>query len=270
MAFLGNDTILDCLIKNKAIEPFDEKRIKNGAYELSLGEQVFLTNPESKEIKKVEPEGIIQIEPGQFALLLTEETVKIPKDKIAFISIKAKIKFKGLVNVSGFHVDPDFEGKLLFSVYNAGPSTIVLKRGDNYFPMWLAELSEKQNYKGTHINQNSIPSDPIEALSQGEFNSPQVLMKEISQSNSRITSLEKDNKANNYIAITALGFVFALLLKLAFDFYALDKGWDKAIEYNKKQVTLDSLINQKLVDKKQLLQEIELLTVKKDSLIKTK
>lgn len=91
-------------------------------------------------------------------------------------------------------------------------------------------------------------------------------MKEISQSNSRIASLEKDNKANNYIAITALGFVFALLLKLAFDFYALDKGWDKAIEHKEKQALFDSIINQRLLEKKQLIQEIEILTLKKDSL----
>lgn len=161
-----------------------------------MGGQVFQTNSESKEIKKVEPE--------QFALLLTEERVNISKDKIAFISIKAKIKFKGLVNVSGFHVDPDLGGKLLFSVYNADPGTIVLKRGKNYFPLWLAELSEKQNYKGTHPNQNSIASDPIEALSQGELTTRQDLLKKIDDSNYRIGIIEKDNKTNNYIAATAL------------------------------------------------------------------
>ena len=133
MAFLGDKAILKSIQDNDVVKPFVDTRVKNGAYELSLGRQVFLTNSKSKEISKVEPEGIIHIEPGQFALLLTEETVKIPKDKIGFISVKAKIKFKGLVNVSGFHVDPDFKGKLLFSVYNAGPATIVLKRGENYF-----------------------------------------------------------------------------------------------------------------------------------------
>ncbi len=268
MAFLGNKSILKCILENDVVEPFDENRIKNGAYELSLGAQVYQTNPRSKEIKKLDTGGIIHIEPGQFALLLTEEKVRIPKDKIAFISIKAKIKFKGLVNVSGFHVDPDFSGRLLFGVYNAGPATIVLKRGENYFPMWLAELSEKQNYKGTHTNQESIPSNPIEALSQGELDSPQVLKKAISESNSRIASLEKDHKATNYIAITALGFVFALLIKLAFDFYALDKGWDKAIEHQEKQAELDSIINQRLLEKTQLIHEIEILTMKKDSLTK--
>jgi dCTP deaminase len=47
--------------------------------------------------------------------------------------MKFKIKQRGLVNVSGFHVDPGYSGKLLFSVYNAGPRSIVLTRGEPVF-----------------------------------------------------------------------------------------------------------------------------------------
>lgn len=268
MAFLGNKTILECIHENQVIQPFDEKRIKNGAYELSLGGQVFQTNSETKEIRKVGQEEIIHIEPGQFALLLTEERVEIPQNKIAFISIKAKIKFKGLVNVSGFHVDPDFKGKLLFSVYNAGPATITLKRGQNYFPMWLAELKEKQSYEGTHTNQDSIPSGPIEALSQGELTSPQVLKEKISKLDSRIAVLEQNNKANNYIAVTALGLLILLFVKFAFDWYALNKGWDGAIEHKEKVAEYDSIINLRLLEKKRLIEEIQTLTIEKGSLTK--
>ena len=59
--------------------------------------------------------------PGQFAFLLTDEIVEVPDSAMALISIKAKIKWRGLINVSGFHVDPGFKGRLIFSVYNAGP-----------------------------------------------------------------------------------------------------------------------------------------------------
>lgn len=51
---------------------------------------------------------------GQFALLITEEIVKVPNNALAFISFKAKYKYKGLINVSGFHVDPGWYGKLTF------------------------------------------------------------------------------------------------------------------------------------------------------------
>jgi hypothetical protein len=43
------------------------------------------------------------IPPGQFAFLLTKEVVSVPADALAFISIRVKTKFRGLVNVSGWH-----------------------------------------------------------------------------------------------------------------------------------------------------------------------
>ncbi len=181
MAFLGTKKLKELLSASEVVTPFDENKLKNGAYELSLGSQVFQTGSRPRVVKNLTPKEKIYIEPGQFALLLTEEKVQIPKDKIAFISIKASSKFNGLVNVSGFHVDPGFKGKLLYSVYNAGPSTIVLSQGTSYFPIWFAELGESQEYKGSHGEQTQIPDDPIRALSQGELASPNELSKRIDE-----------------------------------------------------------------------------------------
>lgn len=172
MAFLGNKS-LEALIKTlEVISPYNPSAIKNGAYELSLGHEVFLTDDDPKRVKTLSEGEQITIAPGQFALLLTEETVHVPPDKIAFISIKATVKYKGLVNVSGFHVDAGFKGKLLFSVYNAGSSKIILSRGSRYFPIWFANLDEKQSYRGKHEHQFRIPDEPVEDLSQGEMASP--------------------------------------------------------------------------------------------------
>jgi dCTP deaminase len=59
---------------------------------------------------------------------------------MAFISIKARIKWRGLINVSGFHVDPGYEGRLIFAVLNGGPAAVHLRRGDPCFLMWFADL----------------------------------------------------------------------------------------------------------------------------------
>jgi len=67
------------------------------------------------------------IPPGQFAYLLTEEVVRIPSSAMGFISLKFGVKGPGLINVSGFHVDPGYWGRLVFSVYNAGPSEARLQ-----------------------------------------------------------------------------------------------------------------------------------------------
>ena len=253
MAFLGTEKVRELIKEEGVIKDGDLKRVVCGAYELSLGDEVFITD--SKDKKKqvlTQPKEQITINPGQFALLLTHETVKIPADKIAFISIKAGIKLKGLINVSGFHVDPGFNGKLVFSVYNAGASPISLIKGEACFPIWFSELelteNEKTSYENgshEHKNQDSIPVKYIDALIAGDLSSPSVLLNKINTNytslEAKINSLdeankgkfnvaERDQKANNYIAVTALGMVIALIIKLGFDFVALDKGYEKGLE----------------------------------------
>ena len=74
--------------------------------------------------------------------MLTEEFVRIPPHVLGFISLRTRYKFRGLINVSGFHVDPGFEGHLIYAVYNAGPSAVHLERGEELFLIWFADLDK--------------------------------------------------------------------------------------------------------------------------------
>lgn len=236
MAFVGNASLKVLLgnSKNKVIDPYNPENIKNGAYELTLGEQVFLTGDDKPSVKSLLQGGQIRIEPGQFALLLTEEKVTIPKNKMAFISIKAGIKFKGLINVSGFHVDPGFTGKLLFSVYNAGPSNIILSRGTRYFPIWFAELDEDQTYKGTHGNLTRIPDEPVSALSQGELSSPNVLSKRIDELKGLKTKIE-------WVALALLTLLIGLTVKIWTDANKLKEAAELGYNHKTEEILTDSV-----------------------------
>lgn len=253
MAFLGTIKLKELLTDSETVLPYSEKNVQNGAYELSLGTQVFQTGAKPRAVKNLAKREKVYIDPGQFALLLTEERVKIPKNKIAFISIKAKIKFNGLINVSGFHVDPGYEGKLLFSVYNAGPSTIVLSQGTAYFPIWFAELNEFQEYHGTHGGQNEIPDDPIKALSQGELASPNDLSKRIEDVKHLKTKIE-------WVFLAVLTLLIALSVKLWTDSNKLKD----AVEFGYKKKT-EEIISDSISTKTQ--HELNKLNAKVDSLI---
>ncbi|MGB7443430.1 MAG: hypothetical protein WA919_20385 [Coleofasciculaceae cyanobacterium] len=127
------------------IEPFDEDRIESASYELSLGKEVYISalpDTPQKDRKKnfLNERDTVAIPPGQFAFLLTFEKVSVPSDAIALISMKFKTKAKGLINVSGFHVDPGYKGHLIFAVYNAGPLNFHLECGQRLFSIWFADL----------------------------------------------------------------------------------------------------------------------------------
>lgn len=178
MSFWSSETLTLRAPREGLITPFQAERIKNAAYELALGDEAYVSSTDGK--KSTIPRGSQLVIPaGQFALLLTDETVKVPADAIGLISIKAGVKFKGLVNVSGFHVDPGFHAKLTFSVYNAGSQNIVLDQGKPLFLLWFCSLDTKT--KDVYLKSGG--KDHLSAQDvmnvQGDLASPAALKKEI-------------------------------------------------------------------------------------------
>ena len=239
MAFLGVKEILKLQADKKIIDPFVESRVKNGAYELALGNEVYLTDSKTGKVEILNANSNRQVDlnPGQFALLLTLEKVHIPPDKIAFISIKASEKLKGLVNVSGFHVDPGFNDHLLFSVYNAGPSTIVLNFNEPYFPIWFAEMKhelsddEAYNDSNEHFGKlEHIPPKYIEFLKRGELTSPKALLDKIDLVEQglleKIARANERNERNDWLLKIIIGLLIALALKAGWDWGAYRAGYE--------------------------------------------
>lgn len=160
------------------IDPFRPDRIKHAAYELGVGAEAYI--PSDGNLSKVEPGAPVAIPPGQFGLLVTREVISVPKNAIAFISIRAGTKFRGLVNVSGFHVDPGYSDRLMFSVYNAGSQTIVLNYDQPVFMIWYADLDDvdKKPYDGREGEPRGISGDDMMKI-QGEVASPAELKKQL-------------------------------------------------------------------------------------------
>src|SRR6266545_572880 len=106
LAFWTSDKIVRELEETEArnvplIKGWKPDRVTTASYELTLGDEVFVTSSKTGTREILKTRGQVVIPPGQFALLLTDESIRLPANVIAFISIKAGVKFRGLVNVSG-------------------------------------------------------------------------------------------------------------------------------------------------------------------------
>lgn len=133
---------------------YDKDNLHEACYDLRVGDEVFLSeNRVPTQLPDKDGNPYIVLPPGQFALVKTFERISVPRDCIAFISIRSKFKFQGLINISGFHVDPTYKGHLIFSVQNVGPNDIRLKYKDPAFMIIWAKLQtpyqeEKQRDPG--------------------------------------------------------------------------------------------------------------------------
>jgi dCTP deaminase len=180
MAFWSDKKWKTVAKKNNLVTPFDVTRVEAANYLLSIGDEIYVSEPDKGSVvKKLKIGENFYIEPGQFAFLLTEETIQVPTNVLGFISIRARIKFLGLVNISGFHVDPGYSGKLVFSVFNAGPTRIQLKQGDDIFPIWFADL-DIDSSNGIQQGYSDIPSKILTPIS-GNFTTAYQVSKEVSK-----------------------------------------------------------------------------------------
>lgn len=248
MSYWSGEKLKENISKLDLIKPYDSKSIDCASYKLHVGNEAFvskdLINGDTKEKIKEDlssPGSIVNIRPGQFAFLLTLEDVTVPHDAIAFISIRSTYKFKGLINVSGFHVDPGYSGKLIFGLYNAGPMPIILSKSEPLFLIFYASLD--QTSKETFIGKarNSIGSDLIQNMA-GQVFSPLFLQRKMERLEDANVALDRSQStlvAKSTTAIWMAGIIIAILATTVGFLYnstsvqAYIGGWIKdAIEAN--------------------------------------
>ena len=221
MPYWTSKTLGERVEAEELISPFDAGKITHCAYELTMGPEAFVTSSDARKKKTLELGDSLEIPPGQFALLLTEERIKVPLDTIAFISMRFGIKRRGLINVSGFHVDPGFGARRLkFSVYNAGSRGITISRGDRVFLIWFADLDGtlERGYGDRGLDQDRITSDDQNVM-HGEIASPAELK-------AQIDGLQHRDVHRKWILAVIAGAVLSIAVRLWMPYFAVPSSSD--------------------------------------------
>lgn len=203
------------------ITDFDPERVDRAAYRLCVGPEVYVSptgepdDPRNKPKTQLTPGQGFTIPAGQFGFVLTEERVTVPKEAIAFISIRATYKFRGLVNVSGFHVDPAYEGRLIFSIFNAGPGPVHLSQGEECFLIWYADLDRPSDLE-IKRGFETIPSVLTGPLAGG-LQSFASLLSKINENDKtltdRIGAVEREQAVVKWACALLVGAALTLGLK---------------------------------------------------------
>ena len=186
-------------------EGFVARQAHQASYDLRLGEEVYISGDDHPRKLSVDSP-FVTIPRGQFALLITREYITMPNDYMGLISIRLRIKIRGLINVSGFHVDPGFDGKLVFSVFNAGPTDVLLKYEDPTFMIFFYKLNHEAGpYDGEHDKQEHLPLPVVTSLTGTSASLASV--------DKRVQDLETTSKVYWALLIVLIGALIALFLK---------------------------------------------------------
>ncbi|WP_324751207.1 hypothetical protein SH591_07620 [Sphingomonas sp. LY54] len=194
--------------------------LRGASYNLKMGGQAYVTPVEEhdpKSIRTLGSEEAFVIPAGQFAFLLTHEAVHVPDNAFALLALRAReLQFKGLINVSGFHIDPGYCGRLVLAVYNAGPGEVHLREGQVLFEVFFADLdrtTEKAYAKSSKKKPLFRIEPEIISSIAGRFETLPGLKKKIEEVEAdleeRIHSLEREQSVTRWAAAIILAFLIA-------------------------------------------------------------
>lgn len=157
------------------IEPFDESALQPASYDLTLDRHFLVPNPSVDVIDLADvPEGhmIPQVasnegfvlEPGDFVLASTRETVKIGGRYLGRVEGKSSIGRVGLiVHITAGFIDPGFEGQITLEMVNLAPWEIVVYPGQRIaqiaFSRMTAWPDRVYGEAGNHYMQQRGPAE---------------------------------------------------------------------------------------------------------------
>ncbi len=146
------------------IKPFKEEHLDPTSYCLSIGKKILLSH--EKESIHLEEGDSIEIQPGQEAAFLTEETIAIPQNISAKVCPTTKV-IDSVINLNkGSIVHPGYEGIIYFTLNNYSKRAIKIVRGAKIIRIQFTFLpvAPEQTYKGAKQGLDDFPEELVKSF----------------------------------------------------------------------------------------------------------
>ena len=139
-----------------AKETFERASLEASGYDIRVGAKGVLGG-EGREVDL--RTGFIELGPGAYCGVISQERVKLPDYIVARIGSKRALSYDGVILLTGTVVDPGYEGHLLFGLYNASQRRVLIRQGRKICNIVFERLAKRAD--------KPAPSDP--SLRTGNF-----------------------------------------------------------------------------------------------------
>ena len=124
------------------------------------GERLSRVRPKGMFCLEVEEGDFWHIDPGEFVLASTAETVRVPDDVIVTVHGKSTVARCGLQVHSAGLIDPGFCGQITLEMFNMGRRAIVVSRGDLICQITVQRLEESTSIPYSLVGQYGNQTGP--------------------------------------------------------------------------------------------------------------
>jgi dCTP deaminase len=199
------------------IDPFDEKQVQGASYDLRVGNQGITTS--TKKVVDIRDAGFMTLEPGDFAVVTSFETIRLDPKHVARFGLRSKFARKGLSATTGPQIDPGYRGRLIIGLTNLSPKPITLSHKDDFLTVEFHELAEAsaKPYCGPYQGRESLGPEEIEAIAESESMSLPEIIKTLRSLSENVGALTGEVKTLKWAVgagvafLCTLGAILALL-----------------------------------------------------------
>lgn len=168
-------------VNNGEIElsDFSEKCLQPASYDLRVGEEGFTLS--AGRVISIQNEGVLEIQPGDFALVMTHEKLQLPTNMLGRFGLRSAYARMGLLATAGPQVDPGFEGKLVIGIVNFSSQSIKLRYLRPFCTLELERLrrSASAPYGGPYQGQEHLTDKIISGILKEPFPLAVMLIRQL-------------------------------------------------------------------------------------------
>lgn len=183
MVLSKNDIIYRCE-HEKLIEGYCYENVQTCSYDLRMGSQYYYDKNKGDDvvnISSLQKGEVLKIPPDAICYVITEESVNMPDDLTASISLSLGLIKCGVMLAAQPPYDPGYKGKTVALLHNLSNEPVKIKYGQHILNIVFTKLStpveQTQKYSGDYQGLNNLKAFCQEVRVGAVFELKQELMK---------------------------------------------------------------------------------------------
>ncbi len=193
------------------IDPLDDGSLQAASYDMRVGHEAYVSSGHEKV--DVANKGLVIIDPGEFAVIITRERVKCSPQIAGQLGLTSSYARQGLMLLSGPQIDPGFDGHLIVRVTNLAPRRIVLGYEGAFSTTQFFKLSSQvaHPYTGPRQGQASLSAKDLEGTTDPESPTLGGMVKSLQTLAADVGSLKSSVRAIGWVVGTSLPVMVAVV-----------------------------------------------------------
>lgn len=205
-----------CKKQGIVIDPFESNQVQGATYDLRVGKQGATTS--TKKIVNLEEDGYLLLKPGDFAIIVVLEKLRLSPQYVGRFGLRSKYARKGIIATTGPQIDPGYDGRLILGLTNLTPRAVSLPYKDDLVSVEFHRLEKPSTkpYSGPYQNKYELGPEDIESIVEAEAMTLSEVLTTLTSLSKNVGDLTNDVKTMKWIipiivglGITVIGIIVA-------------------------------------------------------------